>query len=143
MVLKDKQKDFNPKFEAVGCFVENNGRILLLHRQDQKPQGNTWGIPSGKREDQEDLFMAMVREIEEESGLIVSKNDLKLFKTSRVRFSDYDFVYHIFYMALDNEPLIKIDDSEHKDFQWLTPIDALKENLIEDLDGCIKLFYKI
>lgn len=141
MILKDKPEDFNSGFEAVGCFVEYNGKILLLHRQDHKPQGNTWGIPSGKMEGKENLHSCMVREIEEESGLVVDKERLEFFKTVYVRFSDYDFVYHIFHIALDNEPKIKIDDTEHKDLQWLSPTDALKENLIEDLDGCIKLFY--
>jgi hypothetical protein len=43
MLVSDKTKDFNPKFEVVSCFIEVEGRILLLHRADHKPQGNTWG----------------------------------------------------------------------------------------------------
>jgi len=44
---------------------------------------------------------------------------------------------------LKYEPEIKINPEEHKSYIWRKPIDALKENLIEDLDVCIKMFYKI
>ena len=44
MILKDKPEDFKEKFEVVSCFIEHGSEILLLHRQDSKPQGNTHGV---------------------------------------------------------------------------------------------------
>ncbi|MEI6118972.1 MAG: hypothetical protein WCP92_07315 [bacterium] len=41
MLYKEKPADFNPKFEVVSCFVEYKNEILLLLRQDHKPQPNT------------------------------------------------------------------------------------------------------
>ncbi len=41
MLYHDKPSDFDIKFEVVGCFIEYNKKILLLHRQDHKSQGNT------------------------------------------------------------------------------------------------------
>ncbi len=42
MISKDKLENFTPKFEVVSCFVEYKNEILLLLRQDHKPQHNTW-----------------------------------------------------------------------------------------------------
>ncbi|MEI6774245.1 MAG: hypothetical protein WCL18_05665 [bacterium] len=42
MIFKDKPENFAPKFEVVSCFVEYDNKILLLCRQDHKPEPNTW-----------------------------------------------------------------------------------------------------
>ena len=68
MISEVKPKNFAPKYEVVGCFVEHNGKILLLHRQDNILQGNTWGLPAGRIEPGESPEEAMVREIKEETG---------------------------------------------------------------------------
>ena len=41
--------DFNPAFEVVSCFVEHNGEILLLHRNNDKSEGGKWGTPGGRK----------------------------------------------------------------------------------------------
>jgi len=46
-------------------------------------------------------------------------------------------------MDIFSLPDIIINSEEHKKYVWRTPEDALKENLIQDLDACIKMFYKI
>jgi len=143
MIFAKKPRIFDPKFEAVGCFVQCDGKIILLHRQNHKPQGDTWGIPSGKIDQKENPATTMLREIKEETGIIIPKNELNSYSTIYVKFRDYDFVYHIFYTTIDEKQKIKIKNDEHKDSKWITPEDALKLPLIEDLDGCIKLFYKI
>jgi 8-oxo-dGTP pyrophosphatase MutT (NUDIX family) len=48
MIFKKQPDNFIPKMEVVGCFLENDGEFLILQRHDNKPQGNTWGLPSGK-----------------------------------------------------------------------------------------------
>ncbi len=40
-------------------------------------------------------------------------------------------------------PAGKINSEEHKEFIWRTPQDALNEDLIPELDTCIKLFYNL
>jgi len=42
MLYTETPEIFNPKFEAVGCFVEYEGKIILLLRQDHKRQPNTY-----------------------------------------------------------------------------------------------------
>ncbi len=143
MIYKEKPLNFNPKFEVVSCFMEFGGEILLLHRQDHKPQGDTWGVPAGKVDSGEEILETMTREIREETGLVLLPRQLSYFGKVFVRYLEYDFVYHIYHTKLDSKQEIVINLTEHKDFKWVFPEDALNMPLIQDLDACIKLFYKL
>lgn len=142
MIYKEKPENFNPKFDVVSCFVEHNGEILLLHRQDHKPQGNTWGVPAGKVDDGQEISETMVREIHEETGFTIPSSDLSYFEKVFVRYPDYDFVYHMYHAELNQRQDVVISQQEHKDFKWISPEKALEMDLIEDLDVCITLFYQ-
>ena len=80
MIYINKPSVFNSKFEVVSCFVEYNQEILLLHRQDHKPQGGTWGVPAGKVDFNENILDTMQREIQEETGIILESSQLNYFK---------------------------------------------------------------
>lgn len=141
MLYTEKPEIFNPKFEVVGCFVEYNNEILLLLRQDHKNEPNTYGIPGGKVWEWETVDMAMTRELNEETW--ITEADLKYFRAVYVKYPTYDFIYHIFSKKLEQKPDIKINPEEHKSYIRKTPIEALRENLIEDLNVCINMFYKL
>jgi len=49
----------------------------------------------------------------------------------------------MFHKRFDAKPDVKINPNEHKDHIRKTPEQALKLDLIRDLDECIKLFYKL
>lgn len=134
---------FNPKFEVVSCFVEYNGEILLLHRQNHKPQGDTWGVPAGKIDVNEQISDAILREIKEETGFEIPSSKISYYGKVYVRYPTYDFVYHIFHTELSFKPIAQINLQEHKEFTWESPKNALNLPLIQDLDSCIKIFYKI
>jgi 8-oxo-dGTP diphosphatase len=143
MMYETKPEDFNSKFYVVGCFIEHDNKIALLHRQDHKPQGNTWGIPSGKVDSGESALEAMAREIKEETGIDIPHSKITDFQKVYVRFAGYDFIYHIFHAELDEPKEIQINPEEHKDSKWASLPHALGMSLIEDLDGCIELYYKL
>ncbi|MFA7245326.1 MAG: NUDIX hydrolase [Candidatus Magasanikbacteria bacterium] len=143
MIYQEQPEDFNPKFEVVSCFVDYEGKILLLHRQDHKPEGNTWGVPAGKVDEGEKILDTIVREIREETGLEIPSSKISYFGKVYVKFPNYDFVYHMFDTKLTIKPQITINNTEHKDYKWISISEALEMPLIQDLDDCIKLFYKI
>jgi len=143
MISLQKPADFNPNFEVISCFVENKGKIILLHRKDTTREGNTWGVPAGKLGEKETLEKGMLREIKEETGLTLKESNLKYFKKVYIKYPNYDFVYHVFQTKLKGQEEIKLNPEEHKNYKWVTPKNALKMNLIPALDECIKLFYKI
>lgn len=134
-------QNFSPKFEAVGNFVQCKDEIILLLRQNYKPQGDTWGIPSGKVHEGENPIDTACRETEEETGLVIPQNKMNFFSMVYIKFSNYDFVYYIYCARLDNRAEIKINKNEHKDAKWISPKDALDLPLIEDLDVCMELFF--
>lgn len=141
MIYHEKPENFKPKFEVASCFIEHNGEILLLHRQDHKPQGNTWCLPAGKMDPGEDKATALVREAWEETGHRPDPAALRFFKSLYVRYPDFDFVYHIFHLPVADRPAVVLSANEHKDFVWLAPVKALDLPLIPDEAPCIRLFY--
>lgn len=140
---KRPPKDFHANVEVVSCFCEYNGRILLLRRQSHKQYGNTWGPPAGKINESESPTEAMVRELQEESGITALENELKHSGKFLVRYPEYDFVFHIFHLPLKEIPEVKIKEEEHRAYQWFLPEEALKRELIRDEDEVIKRFFKI
>jgi len=143
MISRNILDNFNKKFDVVSVFIEHDGEILLLHRQDHKPQGNTWAMPAGKVDNGEDLIDALSREVEEEIGLKTDLREYKYIEGYYVRHSGYDLIYHTYHMKVPEKPKLNLNLNEHKDFVWIKPKEALNLNLIEDEDMCIKWFYNI
>lgn len=143
MIYFKKPEGFTPQFEVVSCFVEADGQILLLLRQDRKPQGNTWGVPAGKRKPHEDLHTALVREIGEETGFQPLFGEPSFYRVVFVRYPEFDFVYYIYHLDLPRKIEVQINPMEHKAFVWVNPGQSLDMPLIGGLDECIKLFYKL
>ncbi len=141
MIYLEKPADFKEKFRVASCFVECGEEILLLLRQDQKPQGGTWGVPAGKIEVGELEVDAMVRELREETKLDVNPRQFSTPKVVFVRYAEYDFPYYIYQLRFNVKPEIVIDPKDHKAFMWVTRTLALGMNMIQDEDACIKLCY--
>lgn len=132
---------FDPVFEVVSCYVEYDGRILLLYRNKEKSEGNKWGVPAGKIDAGENEYEAIIREIREETGLEIISIQAEYFKKVFVRYPAYDFVYHMFRVELKSKRDILINLREHQAFRWVVPQEALTMNLVTDLDECIRMFY--
>lgn len=67
----DAQKDGVQKL-VVGAVICKNHKFLLLERLPSDSMGGFVGIPSGTVEAGEDLLTALAREVQEETGLIVT-----------------------------------------------------------------------
>ncbi len=143
MLHSTKPTNFSPRFEVVSCFFICDDRFLLLHRQDDvKLERNKWGLPAGKKGKKETELEAMMREVEEETGLKLSKPKFKQHHTLYVRYPEYDFIYYPFRANFHEEPEITLNPQEHKEYRWVTPEEALKMKLVRDMDECIKVFFK-
>lgn len=139
MLHTRKPKNFKPKFKVVSCFLEYNDEILLLLRQEHKNEPNTYWVPAWKVNKNEKINDAILREIFEETWLEL--DNLQYFREVFVQYPSYEFIYHIYYKKLEEQPNIKINPEEHKNYIWRNPKKALEENLIQELDNCIKMFY--
>lgn len=66
---------------AVYLILEREGKILLLLRQNVSYMSGFWGMPAGHVEQGELITDAMIRETEEEVGIKVRREDLRLAHT--------------------------------------------------------------
>ena len=123
--------------------METEGELLLLHRQDDKSEGNKWCAPGGKVKAGETLEQALIREIQEETCVNLATQQFRYFDAVHVRYPEYDFIYHMFHARFDQKPEVFINTGEHKDYKWVGPKDALKMDLLRDGDSCIQLFYNL
>lgn len=142
MIYIEKPEGFKPVVEVIGCFLEYQDKILLLHRQEHKPEGNRWGIPGGKIEKNETPLEAGIREVLEETGFDLSNVETNYLGKVFIVGPTCHYVYHMMQSVPNEEPAnIKIQFDSHKGFTWVTPADALKMDLMSDEDPCIKLIY--
>ncbi|MFV0339819.1 MAG: NUDIX hydrolase [Parachlamydiaceae bacterium] len=143
IIYLEPTPQFKPRFEVATVYIEYNGQILLLHRQNDKSQGNKWGIPGGKVEKNETPLQAAIREVKEETGMDISGQDIETIKAVYVEYDEkINFVYHAFRTQLQGNPVVvKINFDEHKGFTWVAPADALKMDLLQDEDACLQKDY--
>jgi 8-oxo-dGTP diphosphatase len=138
LVFLEPPENFSPKVEVAACFITVKGNVLFMKRQPHRSEGEKWGIPGGKLERGENALQAVVREIQEETGLKLSS--LKHHSTVYIRYPEVDFIYHMFGDEMEEYPAVVFDAEEHSEYQWMTLDEALKLPLIRGEDECIFLY---
>ncbi|MFW0716555.1 NUDIX domain-containing protein [Pedobacter sp. N23S346] len=115
-------------FAAVGCVCFSGNMILVLKRNIDKSYPDHWGIPTGKVEIGETLIKAIIRELFEETKLVLSEERLTVVDDYYVSNDDMAFSYALFYTEFEINPNVSIDITEHSQHQWLeiSQIDSLK-----------------
>jgi 8-oxo-dGTP diphosphatase len=61
---------------CVGAVVHDHSGRLLLIRRGTPPSRGLWSLPGGRVEPGETDLMAVIREVQEETGLVVSPGEL-------------------------------------------------------------------
>ncbi len=142
-VYRTPTEQFKPRLEIATLYIEYQDQILLLHRQNHRPEGNAWGIPGGKVEKGETPLQAVIRETREETGFQFPEKSIEKVETLFIEYdATHHITYHMFRVKLEGDPsAVKINFEEHKGFTWITPKDALKLNLMKEEDTCFKLTY--
>ncbi|MEK7619419.1 MAG: NUDIX hydrolase [Patescibacteria group bacterium] len=138
MIFLEKPEDFSPIMEASGCAMEYQGRVLLLFRHVSRPRPMTWGFPGGKLERGESPLDAVVREVREETGLIFGSEEFSFLTTFYVRWPEGDFIYHVFRLALQDLPMVRLCEGEHTEYRWATPDESKDLAVIKDGDHVIR-----
>lgn len=103
---------------AVKGVIINQGKILLVQRASADAVGGgTWECAGGKIEFGEGLEAALVREINEETGLAVTVDSL-LYAASFLTDPARQVVI-ITYLCRSGEQAIRLSE-EHTDYRWCT-----------------------
>lgn len=142
MLSIDPIENFSKKFAVVSLFVIFDGKILLLKRQEGKPQEKTWGPPAGKVDGDESLERTICRETFEETGITVIESQItKYERCYYVRHGNTDFMFYVFVIELNENPEVVLNAGEHSEYSWLTPREALGVELVQDEEVPIANFF--
>ena len=100
------------KFTRAGVILVCDDTYLVV----QGRKSNKWSFPKGHRENNENALETAMRELEEETGIILDKN---IMYTNIISYYNFDYVYYCF--NVDNtivSPCIN-DTKEIKKVEWV------------------------
>ncbi|MFE4971532.1 NUDIX domain-containing protein [Kitasatospora sp. NPDC056651] len=108
---------------VTGVVRDDEGRVLLLkHRM--WPEGRQWGLPTGYADKGESFEQTIIREVREETGLMVKVCELAHLK------SGFKLRVEVAYEALYVSGRIKVASFEILEARWFSP-DNLPEGVQE------------
>jgi len=122
----NKSKFTEKKKAGVFLYDPDNDRVLIVQNK-----GNLWGIPKGTFEDGEDSLDCAIREVEEETGIILERDKLEKCRNYVI---DNRVTYYLFNMTYNK---IKNPNNDVNGISWVK-IECLKK-LVKN--GNIKLNY--
>ena len=140
MVTTTKPDGFIPNVKVSGVLIMCKGELLLIKRSATKQFGaNQWAIVGGKVDEGETYFKALVRETQEEVGILleeswIQKNTLYY----HVPDSDKQYMleYSLYVVSIDEKLAVTLNE-ENTDFGWFTFDETKELNLIEDALYCM------
>jgi 8-oxo-dGTP pyrophosphatase MutT (NUDIX family) len=108
------------QFSSVVVIINDEGKVLLLHRLDtpETKFRNQWGLPGGGSDIEENPTQTAIRETQEETGLWLEPDSLKLLhKKYKSGKNIYFFATYEYSGEVDIE---KVTD-EHQAYAWVDP----------------------
>ena len=123
-----------------GVLKFNDEYLLLKRSDDDDDMAGVWEFPSGNAECGEDLHEALIREIKEETGITIKKDDVKLCSFSQYESEKADYikcsVQLNFLVNLKQKEEVLISE-EHANYKWVKAtdpeIDEFLNEIIESL----------
>ena len=127
---------------ATAIIIDKQGMLLLLKRSNKnKSNKGLWQLVEGKVKVGEKAQDALIREVNEETGLIVC--EIRFFGINstiiKMNSKNYNLVRSVFKTEYKGE--VKLS-SEHSDFKWISPKEALSLPIISGTDEILKLLKK-
>lgn len=127
---------------SVNALIWSVGKVLLLKRADTKKidPGLYAGI-GGKVEPGESFYEAILREVEEETG-ITKFESIRPFAVAQHPYppTDSEWVNVYFVVNLANQ--VEIKPTEDGEFFWIDPRDIDPLSMPTDIKECIKILFK-
>lgn len=109
-----------PKIKAVGCFLEYNGRFLILRRRPEEHQGGKWGLPAGNVEQGETEKEAVIREVREETGFSIPFEKLEFLKEIVVDYPGRIIGFFVYRVNLESKIEVVLESQMHQAYAWVT-----------------------
>jgi 8-oxo-dGTP pyrophosphatase MutT (NUDIX family) len=132
---------YNNHMRVVGCFLEYDRKFVLVHRLPHKPDGDTWGLPSGKVEVNESDLDALRRELHEETGYKVQNEEIELLGEHDFVSPRGDTVTYVSYRVKLTKPhKVIVEEAAHSEYKWVSAEEAdARDDLIHGLHELFRL----
>ena len=105
---------------VAAALVDSDGRVLIAQRPEGKQLGGLWEFPGGKVEPGETPEIALIRELEEELGIVVKQACLAPFVFASHTYETFHLLMPLYLIRRwEGEPEAK----EHKAIKWVRPND--------------------
>ena len=142
MMFLEKPDGYEEDLQVAACIIEAEWKILLLQQWIHKKNAWVWLEAGWKVDVWEDYETAMIREIFEETGLILKPTEAQKLFRRYMYYQGEHITIEMYYVKYDAIPKIRVSE-EHSDYWWFSPEASLKLNLVEDLDIIIKELFSI
>lgn len=104
---------------AKAILTNASGEVLLIRRSDHSSvDPGAWDLPGGKMDDRERLVDALVREVREETGLVVREGTARPCYVSHFVKEPFWVTCVTFVCAADGEVTLS---REHGEYRWVRP----------------------
>lgn len=105
---------------VAAALVDSDGRVLIAQRPDGKQLAGQWEFPGGKVEPGETPETALIRELEEELGIVVKQACLAPFVFASHTYESFHLLMPLYLIRRwEGEP----EAREHKALKWVRPND--------------------
>ncbi|MBC1457311.1 8-oxo-dGTP diphosphatase MutT [Listeria newyorkensis] len=104
------QKDIH----VVGAIIQKNNKILCVQRADSAVNGADWEFPGGKIEPGETPEQALIREVQEEIGCVITVNQAFDHTVYAYEFANVHLTCFLCDL-ITGEPVLHV----HQEMKWL------------------------
>ncbi len=112
--------NFTLRAEVATCFIEYNGKVLVLKSSENANQPFTWGTPGGKKEPLDhSIRQTLTRELFEELHFQTQENDYKFVAKRYARIPGWDYTLHVFHLPVKQQPKVDLSH-EHVEAKWIS-----------------------
>lgn len=107
-------------FVTAAALIDTQRRVLIAKRPENKAMGGLWEFPGGKIEAGETPEAALIRELEEELGIMVKQACLSPFVFASAPLGDKHLILLLYLIRRwEGEPRAR----EHQEIRWVAPRD--------------------
>ncbi len=137
-----KPKNFTSKLEVASNWIEHDGLFLFVQKSGDAREDLVWSLPGGKVEPNEPCVQACIREVLEETQIMLQSEQVRFLKKLYITKPDFEYTYHMYHTKLNHHPDVQLSH-EHCDFEWLD-LEAAKElNLLSGGHQILEMFSKL
>lgn len=104
---------------AAAALIDVDGRVLICQRPEGKQLAGLWEFPGGKVEAGETPEACLIRELDEELGIRVTKSCLAPFVFASHEYESFHLLMPLYLIRRwEGQPVAK----EHKAMKWVKPV---------------------